>query len=244
MLLILGAIYLRHWLKARSRTKLFEAAPDRPMSMLATPLIPSETGFTRPLPVSSRKAAPPPRPALVTHYTGVSEQDSSSLYSHSSYSPYSPNPESFHFPILSADGHLLPPPPVSSHRSLGSQDDSGARPLPTAPPVLSAIIAPVPVTPQRWSYRASSLSPDEEEGDVIGLYSGIEIRGDGSIEMLRDDYDVEPRGIAASPTIARVHKPIGVFEPHRATFYRSLSAEGEDLDQLERSTSGHGRRHH
>jgi hypothetical protein len=56
----------------------------------------------------------------------------------------------------------------------------------------------------------------------------MEIRNDGSVEIIRDEYDMGQQ-VAASPTIARVDDSRGLYQPQSATFHRSFSAEGEDL---------------
>lgn len=135
---------------------------------------------------------------------------------------------------------------TSSRRSWidARPSDLSERPLPTPPPVTSPIFAPIPRTPKRWSFGPThdeSLSPERKDSAVIGLYAGIEIGGDGSFELLRDDHDISPRGIRSSPTMTRVARKAGMYQPQRATFHRSLSAEGEDLE-YEAGSSGHGHR--
>ena len=74
---------------------------------------------------------------------------------------------------------------------------------------------------------------------MVGLYSGIEIRGDGSLEMLRDESDADPKDVVVSvPRLSRVVWPVGAYQPHQATVYRTLSAEGEDI-RYESESSDH-----
>lgn len=245
VLLVLGVIYLKQWLKVRALEQASKVLSDRPMSCLGTPLI-SSKGLSASMTLMSETRPLPTRPPLSPLSTNSSELRSDSSSSSGSHSPYSANSENFYFPILSAEGHLLPPPPTSSRRSWidARPSDLSERPLPTPPPVTSPIFAPIPRTPKRWSFGPThdeSLSPERKDSAVIGLYAGIEIGGDGSFELLRDDHDISPRGIRSSPTMTRVARKAGMYQPQRATFHRSLSAEGEDLE-YEAGSSGHGHR--
>ncbi|WOO83462.1 uncharacterized protein LOC62_05G006985 [Vanrija pseudolonga] len=83
-------------------------------------------------PASFFSPSAPSSPASVT--ADYLEQEAA--LSDSSHSHYSqPTSERFHFPLLSADGHLLPPAAASPRRS-PEQDNSGFsphRPLPAPP---------------------------------------------------------------------------------------------------------------
>ncbi len=242
VLLVLGIIYTRQWLRSRAQEHALNDLSDRPMASLGTPLMSTGAGFTSPNLMASPLVALV-RPPISPLSTSSSELRSNSSSSSGSHSLHSPNSENFHFPLLSADGHLLPPAPASSRRSWidASALDAMDRPLPSPPPVATPIFAPAPQTPKRWSYISPRESPSPERSDVgvVGLYSGIEIMGDDSFELLRDEI-VEPRRKKPlSPTITRVSQPVGMYQPQKATFYRTLSAEGEDLG-YEDGSSGHG----
>ncbi|WWC64159.1 uncharacterized protein I303_106767 [Kwoniella dejecticola CBS 10117] len=219
VLAILGGIYLRKLYRARAKDRASQLASEPKMSSMGTPLMRHAGSFAS----LSRQTSRVPASPL--------SSDSSHFSSPTPGSPYSPNPENFHFPILSADGHLLPPPPASSRRSPVELADPSARPLPLAPSSTSStapLYAPVPKSTERWSYRTPS---EDSHANVYpaGLYSGVEIRRDGSVEIMRDDYGIETANIRSSPTISRVDHSLSGYAPQRATFYRSLSAEGDDL---------------
>lgn len=87
----------------------------------------------------SSAVRPPPSP-LSSYHDGSSGSASSSSSDHSVKSPMSDHSSQFHFPLLSADGHLMPPAPASSRGSwyiaegdLGSGAGTAGRPLPFAP---------------------------------------------------------------------------------------------------------------
>ncbi|EIW65882.1 hypothetical protein M231_04834 [Tremella mesenterica] len=280
VLLILGTIYLVRFLRARKKSQRSQEIPTRPMSHLGSPLIRPSTR----VPVSPSPIQPPRRPTLSplasqgmlplpsesSHSSHSSHHTHESLgvqstHSSRSPSPYSPNSEngSFTFPILSADGHLLPPP---SRRT-------EPRPLPLAPaPVASAlpfqttspslpILSPIP-TSARWSYsfdshpprsvpRERSCSPSPHGGgrgmargkgigneERVSLYPSVNVREDGSIELLREDYlSTSSISVGSSPTISLVRMHV----PQRAVYHRSMSAEGEELQAGDMSDQGHGR---
>ncbi|KAK8843416.1 hypothetical protein IAR55_007073 [Kwoniella newhampshirensis] len=214
VLVILAGIYTRRWYRARDKSS--QAKMDRPMSSIGSPLIPR-----RPQLSLSRQSSLQPTSPLSASSSEMHGSDSgSSSASPSLYSPYSPNPENFHFPILSADGHLLPPPPASVRSLVEVPIEPVTRPLPAAPLSPAPLLAPVPKTTQRWSYSPVS------EGH--GLLSGVEVRGDGSVEVLRDDYDIETTAnIMSSPTVSRV--PHHMYEPQQASYHQTFSTEGDDL---------------
>jgi hypothetical protein len=197
------------------------------MSSLGTPLMGSS--FASPFMAS--------RPTL-SRLISTTPSESHSYENHSSQghyssedshitpgSPFSPNPDDFHFPILSADGHLLPPPAASSRQSWIDASQTLIRPLPSPPLASSEIIQPIPKTPTRWSYQ-QERSPSPER--VVGLYAGF-------------DRDYETASLHSSPRMTHVERPVSVYEPHRAMLYRSLSAEGEELVTDYISDEGHRR---
>ncbi|WVW79194.1 hypothetical protein I302_101160 [Kwoniella bestiolae CBS 10118] len=215
VLLILGGIYLRKLYRSRAKDRASQLASEPKISSMGTPLMSHAGSFAS---LSRQVSRAPPSPL---------SSDSSHFSSSSPGSPYSPNSENFHFPILSADGHLLPPPPASSRKSFVEPSSPGARPLPSAPgSMVPPLYAPVPKSTQQWSYRTPS---EESHGYPTGLYSGVEIRGNGSVEIMRDEYGIETTNVRSSPTISRVDHSLTGHAPQRATFYRSLSAEGDDL---------------
>lgn len=199
-LLVLAIIYLRRWLKTHNRDKTSKVLTDRPMSSLSTPLVSSIDQFPSSHPRSRSPSIHKRRPLSPLSNTSSEMRTNSSSSSES----HSTSSDNFHFPILSAEGHLLPPRPASSRHSWidATSTDSGERPLPTRPPLASPIFAPIPRTPRRWSYQPAqeeSPSPERNTGPIVGLYSGVGMRGDGSFELLKEEYDVEPKDIRSSP---------------------------------------------
>ena len=156
-MIILGIIYLKQWLKSRARDQVSKMSSDRPMSSLGTPLMSSASQFARTNLVSPSRPLPtrPPLSPLSTNSSEFLRSDSSS--STGSHSPYSPTPENFHFPILSADGHLLPP-PISSRRSWVdvSTPTEGERPLPSPPQAASSNIRTCPQNTATMELRTNS----------------------------------------------------------------------------------------
>ncbi|WWD21062.1 hypothetical protein CI109_105543 [Kwoniella shandongensis] len=212
VLIVLAGIYTRRWYKSRDQTA--RATVDRPMSSIGSPLIPRRPQLS----LSCQSSYLPSSP-LSGSSSDMTHGSDSSSGTPSLYSPYSPNPENFHFPILSADGHLLPPAPASVRSFVEVPIEPAARPLPAAP-LSTVLVAPIPKSTQRWSYSPVS------EGH--GLFSGVEIRGDGSVEVVRDDYDIETTSnIMSSPTISRVSHQ--AYQPQQATYHQTFSAEGDDL---------------
>ncbi|WVQ81532.1 hypothetical protein IAT38_003656 [Cryptococcus sp. DSM 104549] len=206
-LIILGGIYAHRWRKSRAQDKSFQTS-TRPMSSIGTPLIPHYAPYS---------------PSLSSPYASSSASlhgpDSSSSSS-SSHAPYSPNSENFHFPILSADGHLLPPPPASARRSVTEVDSyyTEERPLPPQPSPPAPLYAPIPKAPQRWSYTPVS----DEGARPVGLYSGVEIRDDGSVEILKEEHALRSPEIV-SPIIESAVYPVQAYEPQAATYHQTRS---------------------
>lgn len=155
----------------------------------------------------------------------------------------------FAFPILSADGHLMPPLPASSRKSWNiSEGDLGSRPLPLAPGEEIAaydyentyeqyeydydyvpyetssdghsLKAPIPQNPsKRWSYDPTSL-----DSEVVGLYpSTVALRQD------EHDYGYDNASVKSYQRTPKVEDTFGFHQPQAATYHRSFSAEGEEL---------------
>ena len=156
-----------------------------------------------------------------------------------SRSPYSPTLENFHFPILSADGHLLPPPPASSRQSFIDVNDSAERPLPSPPAVTAPVLATLPHLPKRWSYEHAYEEIKVDDSSKL-LYEGVDFGSDGRPER-KKGYHHKSTDAVPSPKIAQVHRPTSMYQPHKAEVYRTLSVEDVDLDCEDRS-SRHGHR--
>ncbi|WVF65694.1 hypothetical protein IAT40_000425 [Kwoniella sp. CBS 6097] len=235
VLLVLAGIFARRSLRKRSRERASQLSAEPAMSSMRTPLVHHAGTFAS----LSRQGS---------HVLPPSPSDSSSSSFHQSESafssppspgsPYSPNSDNFHFPILSADGHLLPPPPASSRRSVEDHAmyDPYARPLPSAPlATQTTLYAPIPKSTEKWSYQGGS---NESGSYPIGLYSGADSHCDGSIEFL----DNEPSRIAASPTISVVDRSLGTYEPQRVSYHQTPSTEGDEFSIYEyRSDEGYRR---
>ncbi|WVR09172.1 hypothetical protein IAU60_006234 [Kwoniella sp. DSM 27419] len=224
VLCLLASIAGRRWYKRRSRARRAQLEAGPAMSSMGTPLIQQAGAFG----TVSRQLSHPPASPLSSTSSSDSSHGAGSLYSDSSSprSLYSPSSEAFHFPILSADGHLLPPPPASSRRSIVEVNpfESDARPLPSAPlspPV--PLHAPVPKASNQWSYR-SPLDSDLHDG---GLYPGVDIPTDGSTGMLASGLGIGTTRIASSPMISQVEYS-DRYEPHQATYHRTPTVEGDD----------------
>lgn len=229
-MIVLASIYVYRWRRSRNKEKSYAQEPL--MSSMASPLIPSpyqagSGSFSRPLPV--------PPPAMSPSMS----DSSSSAGPPSPRSLYSPESDRFHFPLLSADGHLLPPAPASSRRSwveVGSPS-LDERPLPS-PPAFFEPNVPQDLQKKRWSYRTEAVAP---RSPVVGLYAGVEIRGDGTVERLADEIDLGG-SVASSPNVAQVDRSLGLYQPQSAIYHRSFSAEGEDLAIYDfNSDEGHRR---
>lgn len=137
--------------------------------------------------------------------------DHGSQSSHSSHSAYSPRPESLHFPILSANGQLLPRPPASSRNSYVEANDpfGPQRILPTPPPAQISEPRQLGRPVDQWQYVPEQTPSPEREN----FYNS---RHHEPTEVLRDD---------------RTRAYAGIPQPQAATYHRSLSAEGEDMSE-------------
>jgi hypothetical protein len=196
---------------------------------------------------------PPTRPPvspLAESYHDSSSSSGSSSSGHSHKSPMSDHSSQFAFPILSADGHLMPPLPASSRTSWNiDEGDLGAgtgRPLPLAPgsPFYDdgnddytqydymneytksvdehSIKAPIPYNPnQRWSYQ-----PPTEE--VVGLYPGSMDDYEQGYEYGRG-HGSDGGSIRTQSRTPQIQDTFGFHQPQSATYHRSFSAEGEDI---------------
>ncbi|OCF31362.1 hypothetical protein I316_06967 [Kwoniella heveanensis BCC8398] len=241
VLLVLAGIYIRRFLKTRSRERANQLSAEPAMSSMRTPLVYHASASAS----LSRQGSHLPSSPLESSSSSFHQQAESPVSSPPSPgSPYSPNSETFHFPILSADGHLLPPPPASSRRSVEEHTlyDPYARPLPPAPSVAKpTLYAPVPKSTEKWSYHGGS---EESDSYPIGLYSGAEIPYDGSIEYLREEeYGADGLSrIMASPTFSFVQQSFGNHEPQRVSYHRTPSTEGDEFLVYEyRSEEGYRR---
>lgn len=175
-------------------------APSPQMTSAAAPLL----SFSRPTlerawhSTSSEPLYSPVSPSSSDYH------DSASAHSHSSSSISSPNSDSFHFPILSADGHLLPPVPASSrsaHKE-ATEGDLGLRPLPLSP-----------------ADQTASPSPSLRQPDIQSK-AGAAVRG----------YTPLPSTLVGLyPQDEQWELKLNSTAPQRATFYRSFSAEGEEM---------------
>ncbi|WVQ75438.1 hypothetical protein IAR50_005063 [Cryptococcus sp. DSM 104548] len=158
-LAILLAIYARRYFRSRSKEQASSSfATQRPMSYANAPLM---TTY-------SQDNIPSLSPSL-GYYKGSgaesykSSSDAGSIRSYhsqpSSHSSHSNRSEMLYFPVLSADGHLLPPPPASA-RSAEYEYEEELRPLPSPPAAGSddgvSLYAPVPKT---WEQQNPAPNP-------------------------------------------------------------------------------------
>jgi hypothetical protein len=154
VVITLAIIYIVRRLKAAKRARVQIDSPQM------------STGFTAPLLTTSR---PMPSRSGEREYSYISSPDMDSSSSHESHSAsiYSPSSEGFHFPILSADGHLLPPAPASSRAFINSaqESDLGSRPLPLSPADCSSVYFSGPPKPSQWSVQSR-----HEYSPVVGIY--------------------------------------------------------------------------
>ena len=226
VLLILGVIYVRRWLKTLTRDQASKVLSYRHISSLSEHLISSTIQFAPTSLMIQQTHVPPSLSALST---GSFDPRTRSAASSGSYSPYSPTSEEFHFPILSADGLLLPPAPASCRGSWidASRAESMERPLPIPPPVSSPVVASVLQAPTPWRYEPANEEPPfpkRKVDAVIGLYRGVETKGDAFSQLLRTSREANP-----SPEVSRVDRREGMYLPQRSFSYDILPAGAEDL---------------
>ncbi|KAK4686904.1 hypothetical protein P7C73_g3219, partial [Tremellales sp. Uapishka_1] len=251
VLLVLASIYVYRWRRVKQSSRQGHVVPERPMSSLGTPLMGSRRSRRPPSqpPSSIYPASLAPLSPLSSNSSEFHPLETSSTGSHSPNSLYSPNPESFHFPILSADGHLLPSPLASRRSWIDASEPlaSGVRPLPSPPTDGDVEQANLPKTPRKWDHQPTlGESPSPERvvrRSVVGLYSGIDLRSGGSLEILRDDYDIDTARLGSSPTVTRVNGLFEMYRPQSATFHQTFSAEGEDISEIDISSEGGHRRY-
>ncbi|ODN74673.1 hypothetical protein L202_07009 [Cryptococcus amylolentus CBS 6039] len=155
---ILIAIYARRYFRSRSREQASPSfATERPMSFAKAPLM---TTY-------SQDNIPSLSPSL-GYYKGSgaesykSSSDAGSIRSYhshpSSHSSHSTRSELLYFPVLSADGHLLPPPPASARPAEHDYEEE-LRPLPSPPSDSDdgvSLYAPVPKT---WEQQHPAPNP-------------------------------------------------------------------------------------
>ncbi|KIR28309.1 hypothetical protein I307_03765 [Cryptococcus deuterogattii 99/473] len=165
VLVVLAGIYARQYIKERIAAKGSMLSTKRPpISVMSAPLI---TTFD---PRSTMS------PSLSPY---SSESDSTSSCPSSPYSDYCQSTKTFHFPLLSADGHLLPAPPASARQSVKEHFPAGDRPLPSPPQAKLDLYSFPLESPHHWTYESlpsySSPIGDEQGIQPIGLYPGIEM---------------------------------------------------------------------
>jgi hypothetical protein len=180
---------------------------------------------------------------------------SSSSSGHSDKSPMSEHSSQFAFPILSADGHLLPPLPASSRGSWNiSEGDLGAgagRPLPLAPGETSPGLYDSEAYEQ-YEYSTYNQSEDHSTSihsikapvplnphqkwayaptneEVVGLYpNSLDIpRNDDYEQGYEYGHGRDNRSIRSSQRVPEIQDTFGFHQPQSATYHRSFSAEGE-----------------
>ncbi|WVQ93340.1 hypothetical protein IAU59_000408 [Kwoniella sp. CBS 9459] len=239
VLLILGGIFVRRFLKTRARERASRLSAEPAMSSMRTPLVYNAGAFGS---VSRQSSQLPPSP-LEASSSSFHDSGSGLSSPPSPVSPYSPNSDNFHFPILSADGHLLPPPPASSRRSVEEHTlyDPYARPLPPAPDTAApTLYAPIPKSTEKWSYHGGS---EESVSYPVGLYSGIDMQYDGTVEYLSEEHsDTTSSRKMCSPTISVVDRSLATYEPQRVSYHRTPSTEGDEFSIYEyRSEEGYRR---
>lgn len=170
-MLSVGAVVFIKKLRSRSRAKAEKAQSD------TTPMMTSfnQSRFSFHAPSSPQQAyqppaRPPPSPLMGSeasyHDHGSSSSSSSSSHS-SARSPMSENSSQFHFPLLSADGHLMPPIPASSRQSWNiTEGDLGSgRPLPSAP---GSEAHGYETQEEAYEYYEYDYSPNPFEGEGEG----------------------------------------------------------------------------
>jgi hypothetical protein len=174
--------------------------------------------------------------------------DSHSSHSHSSHSHShgsqslgshgSRTPSEFHFPILSADGHLLPPAPASARAIMGVEVNMD-RPLPE-PPAFSA-----PSSSPNYEPPGSDVEQTRGTSRLVGLWPetlSLATRSYAPYERTEvQDYDVShekdqypsyssrPGSIMSTPRLSPGLE-YGQVRPHRAVVHRSFSSEGQEYD--------------
>ena len=145
IVLSVGAILAYKRIRTRSRAKAEQASEDMSQPMISSF---NQSRFSFQSPAAPSQAYQPTRPPISPALSSVSSyhdsnsgSGSSSSSGHSHNSPVSDQGSAFHFPLLSADGHLMPPVPASSRAQtwnisdgdLGAGGAGAGRPLPNAP---------------------------------------------------------------------------------------------------------------
>ncbi|OXG78997.1 hypothetical protein C348_04132 [Cryptococcus neoformans Gb118] len=165
VLAVLAGIYARQYIKGRFGAKSSMLSTKRPpISVMSAPLI---------------TAIDPQSTTSLSLSPYSSESSSTSSCPSSPYSGYSQSSRTFHFPLLSADGHLLPAPPASVRQSVKELFPVDERPLPSPPQEKLYLYSPPQGSPHHWTYEPLPNYPlpigDEQGLQPIGLYPGIEI---------------------------------------------------------------------
>lgn len=172
---------------------------------------------------------------MTSHSPSMSSSSYHDPHSPVPSSPYSVNSEVFHFPILSADGHLLPPAPASAARSpsLISPVLSSERPLPSPP---------METTGQTGVY--APLRGDEEESAVIGLWPGQGYSGESGYSA-EAEADIGQMGFRAGRSVGlspimespasratpRLTQAMGYPRPQSAVIYDSSNTPSYTYDE-------------
>lgn len=149
-------------------------------------------------------------------------------------SPYSPNPEKFHFPILSADGHLLPPAPASAARSAHLISPVlSERPLPSPPMEQASSFSLRPISPgstgshgSSGSYGYAQIGKDGPE--VVGLWPdqgyGESDIGQANVYLpVRSSRLSTIMGSPASVAVPQLSPGLGYAQPQSATVHSAPS---------------------
>lgn len=181
ILIILAAIGVRTILRSRRNAARADLGSEPLMSSI------SPMAFQAPtLQVSSILRGPPNTSHLPAHQP----EPSSPLISDGSHerSPALSSSESFHFPILSADGNLLPPVTNRGGHLVRSPNLPYQRPLPFAPTV--AAEADLYGSPSGYS------TPNHRDGAEYGLFQeDLAITYHRSFEAHGEDVSQHPRRI-------------------------------------------------
>lgn len=253
-MLVVGCILL--YKKLRTRSKANKA---KNTDSMATPMMsqfaPSTFSFhsnTNTMAQPQNTYQPPTRPPMSpisqeSYHDSSSSSSSSSGHSHKS--PMSDNSSQFAFPLLSADGHLMPPLPASSRTSWNIQEgDLGAaaistRPLPAAPgsPAFYDDGSEGYDYAQYdyvndYEYKSTdahsikapvpqkkwSYQPPTEE--VVGLYPNVLDEYEQGYE-----YGNDGASIRTQSRVPQIQDTFGFHQPQSATYHRSFSAEGETI---------------
>lgn len=149
--------------------------------------------------------SPPLSP--LSPYADSYHSSPSSTHPHASPAPSSA--ETFHFPILSADGHLLPPAPASVRQVIGPRDD---RPLPSPPAIEYS----------EHNDYADPYAPVTSSRPVVGLWPE-------HLSAAPDRTPSRPESPRSAASTPRLSPGLGYLQPQpqAAVYHRSFSSEGQ-----------------